>query len=76
MKLDLNRTPDREMYLTAARHFLAHDPGELNESCETFASRFGQANQCEIGFADGYPKYVSLDFKDDQAYTMFLLRWS
>ena len=76
MKLDLTVSAKRDIYFKAARHFLAQDPGELNESCETFASRFGQANQCEIEFTEGYPKYVSLDFNDDKAYTMFLLSWS
>ena len=76
MKLDLTIPTNKEMYVKAKRHFCQQEPGELEipDSWDIFASAFGQANECELCMSGN--KLESLDFNDDKAYTMFLLRWA
>ena len=78
MKLDLKVSANKEMYIKAKRHYLAqHDALPMN--WQLFVHEFEKENNVRVivsGYNDGFPILETLDFKDVQAYTMFLLRWS
>ena len=75
MKLDLTIPTNKEMYVKAKRHYIAHhDVSSMN--WQSYVYEFEKENDVRVVYDDRFPILESLDFKDDKAYTMFLLRWS